>query len=167
MAFARVSSMKALRFAREPLLAIRLVKGGATDRDALINTDHRETIPPSSMSVKLRQRAVLSVLSVLLIVFTAALPEIGLGGSNVVNADTGIGTAEVVVDADGAGKPFMPNCPPEAGCATCVGCGVPVAAEEPFLRWIPSQRPRRTEVAPLNALVPGIYRPPPENLFFA
>lgn len=117
------------------------------------------------MSMKLRQRAVLSVLSVLLIVFMGSLPEIGPGGPKMVAADTGISTAAVVVDADGAGEPHMPNCPLEAGCATCVGCGIPAAAEEPFLRWTPSQRPQRNEVAPVNALVPGIYRPPPEHLF--
>lgn len=167
MAITGGSSMKALRFAREPLLSIRLVKGGATGRDALINKDHRESIPPSPMSVKLRQRAVLSVLSVLLIVFTVALPDIGTGGPKTIAADTGIGAAAVVVEADGAGEPHMPNCPLEAGCAPCVGCGVPAAADDPFLRWTSMQRPRRAEVAPLNALVPGIYRPPPEHLFSA
>lgn len=103
----------------------------------------------------------LSVLSVLLIVLAVVSSDFDPGEPNAVSA--GISSVTVVVDADGASEDCTLHGPMEAGCATCAGCGAPVATAESTGRCAQSRLPPRIEVATLNALVPGIYRPPPER----
>jgi hypothetical protein len=103
----------------------------------------------------------LSVLSVLLVVLSAISPDFGPSEPDALSA--GISTVTVVVDVDGASEDCTLRCPMEAGCANCAGCGAPVATADSTGRCALSQLPPRIEVATLNALVPGIYRPPPEH----